>query len=372
MYNIRTDVSREETIEIHSNTTMWILGISIFMVALFGVGACLGLPLMLENDETEAIFSFDPRNGDVSLAENEDDIVKDTPEGIVKIIIDYDNCNDLPLCLTTEYMNDKWSANAEITGYDLVCSWVEIKQKGEILGYAEIDWGLPCREPCWTDYYWGTFVALYDAQGNPIDHIALGSNKWPQGAEPLITPRDPLRIPGKKVKLTAESLLKGCEDICQHFTIKECTRCKDTVEGSISVTYDLPINDLCLTQADLDLWTGSMEITGYEPIDGSIEIWQKGELLTTINVAWVFDRHEICYTDYYHAVFTMDDAWVALYSNQWPAGADPVCDEVGDTIPDKELIFKPQNKYQGCTDEEQQFLLIVAHEIHAPGVPNSE
>ena len=371
MYNIKIDVSREETIEIHSNNTKWILGISIFMVALFGVGAGLGLPLILEHDDPEAIFSFDPRIGDVSLAENETEIAKDTPVGKVDIIIDYDNCNDLPLCLTTEYMNKKWSASAEITGYDLVCGWVEIKQKGVILGYAEIDWGIPCREPCWTDDYWGTFTCLYDAQGVIVDHISLGSNRWPADAMPIV-PTESDFIPGKKVKLTAESLLKGCDDWCQHFTIKECTRSKNTVEGSISVVYDLPINDLCLTQADLDLWTGTMEITGYDPVNGTIEIWQKDELLTTIKVEWVFNRHERCYTDYYDAVFTMDESYVALYSNQWPCGADPVCDSIDprcDPIPEKELIFKPQNLYKGCTEEEQMFLLIMAHEIHAPESP---
>ncbi|MFX1396728.1 MAG: hypothetical protein ACFFAS_06750 [Promethearchaeota archaeon] len=354
----------------HSSKNMWILGISVLVVAFLGVGA--GIALTFQNEHEESIPNF-LGNRDVSSSVRETEIKRDTVVGRVDIDIDYYCNEDLPLCLTDDYLNQYWSASAEITGYDLMWTIFAIYQKGELKGYVYIDWGTPRREPCWTDYYTGTFYLL-NTSFYLVDYIALESSYFPDGAEPLDDNCGDL-IPDKEVYFYGKSRLKGCDCDDQKFDMIEDTITKLVEKGWISVYYNIPDPmDLCLTDDDLAQWTGTMYICGYEAVNGTIEIWQKGELLGIVNVEWTLQYQVPCYYDVYTATFTMEEDYIAIYSNQWPAGAipvDPDCDPNCDTIPGKKVILKPVNLYKGCDCKNQMFLKIMAHEICILRVPNS-
>jgi hypothetical protein len=359
--------------EIHSSKNMWILGISVFVIAFLGVGVGIGFAFQNEGEDSIPKISDVVGYGDVSLSDSEDDIVRDTEVGTVDIDIIYYCQEDLPLCLTDDYLNQYWSASAAITGYDLVYSIFEIEQKDEIKGYVYVYWGAPVREPCWTDYYTGTFVLL-NTNFEMVDYIALESSYFPDGAKPLDEDCEDL-IPGKEVNFKGYDRLKGCDCEDQQFNIYELPFNKYVEKGWIEVDYNIPDPmDLCLTAEDLASWTGTMKISGYEAVNGTIEVWQKGELLGIVKVEWTFDHQVPCYHDVYTATFTMEEEYIAIYSNQWPVGADPIdpnCNPCRDTIPDKEVILKPVNLYKGCDCTNQMFLKIMAHEIRIPRVPNS-
>ncbi len=365
---VSLDVSDEETIESCSSKSAWILAVSILVVAFLGVGAGIGLSFLNGSDEP---ISKNVVCGDVSLSDRECDIVRDTVVGTVDIDIDIYCNEDLPLCLTADYLNEKWSATAAISGYHINWTVLVITQKNELKGYIYIYWGEPVREPCWTDYYTGYFVLL-DVNQQVVDYIALDSSYWPDGAEPLCSCDSEL-IPDKEVYLTKISLLRGCVCEDQHFYLNGETTTKLVEKGWICVDYNIPDPmDLCLTADDLAEWSGTMYISGYDPVDGTIEVWQKGELLGIVNVEWTFVEQVPCYYDVYTATFTMDEDYIAIYSNQWPDGAipyDPDCTCC--TIPGKEVILKPVNLYKGCDCENQMFLKIMAHEIRITRVPNS-
>lgn len=370
---VSLDVSVEETMESRSSKNAWILGISVLIIAFLGVGAGIGLSFLNEKEESLPSISDILGYGDVSLSVSESDIKRDTIKGTVNIDVDIYCHEDLPLCLTPEYLNQKWSATAAISGYDLEWTAYIITQKGEIVGYVIVDWGTPVRVPCWTDYYTGTFY-LMNADKEFVDYLALESSYFPEDSDPLGDGCEPGGlIPDKEVYLSGWSLLKGCDCENQQFYMQGQVKVKHVEMGRIEVDYNIPSPmDLCLTAEDLATWTGTMNITGYEPVNGTIEVWQKDELLVVVDVTWTHTEHHKCYWDIYTATFTMNEEWVAIYSNQWPDRAIPLDQDcVGKPIPGKKVILKPVNLYKGCDCENQMFLKIMAHEIRIPRVPNS-
>jgi len=139
----------------------------------------------------------------------------------------------------------------------------------------------------------------------------------------------------------------------------------DTEKGSIEI-YDYYLPDvlpLCITQADLDNYWVTVVVTGgYEPIDGSITLCQKGEWKGDIDIIWTYLGHEPCYADYWMATFVLPDGVdsIELDSNQWPDGAIPSYPEY-DTIPGKKVCLMWETLWQGCIEEKQRFELIQIH-----------
>ena len=154
---------------------------------------------------------------------------------------------------------------------------------------------------------------------------------------------------------------------------------KSTEVGTIDITWEwcnpLP---LCITQDVLDSW-GNVLIAkikgGYEPIGGTVDITQgdinmwpwKFEDLPDLEIVWEVQPYhsEECYYDYWYGTVKLPDGAspIHLASNQWPDGAIPVAWE-GDCIPGKYVNFEFDIKYQGCTEEDQQFWLIMTHKSH--------
>ncbi|MHA1927778.1 MAG: hypothetical protein ACTSV2_04255 [Candidatus Thorarchaeota archaeon] len=131
----------------------------------------------------------------------------------------------------------------------------------------------------------------------------------------------------------------------------------DTEPGSITVLdYYIPeVMPLCLTQAEYDTWyVDLLVIGGYELVCGSIDVYQKGELVGSIYLDWYSEHGEQCCMDYYYITFFGDD--ICLESNQYPEVYAPF--ELAapfETIPDKEAIFDLDTCWCGCCEPDQHF-----------------
>ncbi|MFX1411960.1 MAG: hypothetical protein ACFFA6_16560 [Promethearchaeota archaeon] len=140
--------------------------------------------------------------------------------------------------------------------------------------------------------------------------------------------------------------------------------CMDTVKGEIKIyDYNLPeVLPLCLTQEDLLNYYVTVEVTGgYEPIGGSITLYQKCVEKGVIDVVWTnADPDVTSCVEYWTATFVLEGE-IILDSNQWPDGADPIYPEY-DTIPGKCVCLSYTTLWQGCIEEKQQFELIRIHQ----------
>ncbi|MFX1258796.1 MAG: hypothetical protein ACFFAN_13125 [Promethearchaeota archaeon] len=149
---------------------------------------------------------------------------------------------------------------------------------------------------------------------------------------------------------------------------------KSTEKGTIDVTWEYcgPL-ELCITQDVLDSWGNVLvaKIKGkYEPIGGIVNVTQgdldlwpwKFEDLPDFGIKWTYWYHEDCYYDYWLGSLVMppDISYIELASNQWPDGAEPVVPG-WPCIPGKKVNFEIDIKYQGCSEEDQQFWLIMTH-----------
>jgi hypothetical protein len=161
----------------------------------------------------------------------------------------------------------------------------------------------------------------------------------------------------------------------------------DTEVGEITVNWLLtdPL-PLCITQTVLDelLWNGVViQATtkgGYEPIGGTIDLYQgncmwpwKENDLDDLEIVWSYDRHISCYYDVWNGTLQLPASVssIELASNQWPAGASHPwwC---GDKIPGKEVHLDIEILYQGCHEENQQFLLIMSHKVKSLESPTPD
>jgi len=140
-----------------------------------------------------------------------------------------------------------------------------------------------------------------------------------------------------------------------------------TVKGSIDITgSNLPSElPLCIDNAYLaNWWVEVLSYGGYEPHDGYIVVWQKGEIKGYINVQWTYDRDgQCCAYDYWIATFHTDNM-ICLESNQYPDVA-PWIIEVPDgqqMIPGKEVYFCITTYWTGCVPGgDQDFTIIPSH-----------
>ena len=75
--------------------------------------------------------------------------------------------------------------------------------------------------------------------------------------------------------------------------------------------------------------------------------------------------HEECYYDYWYGYVKLpaDVSVIELASNKWPDGARPV-QWTGPHIPGKQVNLEIDIKYQGCSEVDQQFWLIMTHKSH--------
>lgn len=152
--------------------------------------------------------------------------------------------------------------------------------------------------------------------------------------------------------------------------------CMDTLPGEIVIdSYNLPeVLPLCLTQEILDNYYLTVNVTGgYEPIGGSITLYQKFAKVGEIDVIWTNADPEVTSClEVWTATLVLTDGPIILESNQWPAGAEPLFPEY-ETIPGKRVCVSYESLWQGCNlEEKQRFELIQIHQhVCIKIVPNS-
>ena len=145
-----------------------------------------------------------------------------------------------------------------------------------------------------------------------------------------------------------------------------CLGAFDTEQGSITlidgyVDYPLPlhIND----EAVSDWYLVFAVHGGYEPWDGGILMWQKGELAGLLVAEWTYLGYQDCH-DYWMVTFTVCEPFT-LDSNQYPF-VDSLCyllDDVTEegTIPGKEVWLDLWTFWTGCEPgNDQDFTVISA------------
>jgi hypothetical protein len=161
------------------------------------------------------------------------------------------------------------------------------------------------------------------------------------------------------LKLFGESIAEECE-----------YGCLDTVPGYVTmldgyIDYPLP---LCLTAEEISDWWYTVEVYGgYHPECGSIEVWQKGEVVGILYIDWTeVIPEECCTPGVWMATFHLgeDVRCIDLDSNQYPL-LDENCRVIAcsETIPGKEVCFAGYSCWAGCTQESQRFMIISTHAI---------
>lgn len=166
----------------------------------------------------------------------------------------------------------------------------------------------------------------------------------------------------------------------------------DVEAGWIAVPHcDIPdLLPLCVTQADLDLWSMIFATCGgYEPDGGTAQLIQKDGCHGNININFVevqlpAEDHcnldcDCCEVKYYKAIFTLADGPICLDANHLPT--QPEVDELGGfdtncwitTGPDKtlqkEVDFVMWQDWKGCEEPDQSFEVILAHKSCIENLP---
>ena len=150
------------------------------------------------------------REIDFVLGSKSGEWVFDTVPGSIEIV-DWYIPEIMPLCLTQEEL-DMWFVDlVVIGGYELVCGYIDVYQKGAYVGTIYVDWNVVHDDVlCCVDYY---YISFY---GGPI---CLDSNQYPDVCAPfdLCAPFD--TIPGKEVTFDLYSCWTGCSEPNQNFAI---------------------------------------------------------------------------------------------------------------------------------------------------------
>ena len=133
----------------------------------------------------------------------------DTEVGTIEVM-SYYYPDILPLCLTEEELRG-WYVNLFITGgYELVCGYVDVWQKGEVVGRIMLDWTREKGEICTTEYWYITFHT---------DGIFLDSNRYPDVCDPFELWAPYEKIPDKEVYFDIMTCWQGCSQPDQSFAI---------------------------------------------------------------------------------------------------------------------------------------------------------
>ena len=133
----------------------------------------------------------------------------DTETGYIEVL-DYYYPDVLPLCLTPEEVSTWYVDLLVVGGYELICGYIDVYQKGDIVGTIQLDWYYVDGEQCCMKYWYITFVT---------DGICLDSNQYPDVYAPFEFSAPFDEIPGKEVKFDLRTCWTGCSEPDQHFTI---------------------------------------------------------------------------------------------------------------------------------------------------------
>jgi len=136
----------------------------------------------------------------------------DTEQGWIEVYGSYYDY-PLPLCITNNTIAN-WYANVLTYGhYEPYAGYIEVWQKGEMVGTVYVDWDWVRKGSCCAYDYW---IATFYVKA----YFCLESNQYPDPGPWELTPGlycD--TIPGKEVTLHFDTSWRGCHCLDQSFTI---------------------------------------------------------------------------------------------------------------------------------------------------------
>jgi len=273
----------------------------------------------------------------------------------------------LPVCITNDWLANKYVTVCVYGGYEPVDGTIILCQtktgKGGVIdmtwGPAE-DVGCPCGG------------VLYTATFSVSEPIVLDSNHMPM----LCIDECEVQLDGPE---SLDKEVTGC--VCVQwmgcdFTTCCCLPVMDVEAGMISL-YDGYFPDelpVCITND----WLADKYVTlcvygGYEPISGQITLSQEGVEAGVIDATWgpAVDVGCPCGGVLYTATFTVTEP-IVLKSNHIPEfdipGCSPAC---GPSDLGKFVTADISMLWCGCSEADQQFVIIPAHKSFVPESPNS-
>ena len=211
-----TEQRTDQMIMVVSIALVLALVVGGFVVAAHSVGGQDGSPAL--HEQSAVLDSLDlvetahlsARETDFVLGSKSGEWVFDTEKGSIEVL-DFYIPEIMPLCLTEEELNRWYVDLLVVGGYELICGYIDVFQKGAYVGTIYLDWTVTHDDVlCCVDYY---HVSFY---GGPI---CLDSNQYPDVCAPfeLCAPFD--TIPGKEVTFDLSTCWTGCENPDQNFAI---------------------------------------------------------------------------------------------------------------------------------------------------------
>ncbi|NHJ19738.1 MAG: hypothetical protein EAX91_02255 [Candidatus Lokiarchaeota archaeon] len=149
----------------------------------------------------------------------------------------------------------------------------------------------------------------------------------------------------------------------------------DTEQGYIKVldyNFDYPL-PLHLSQEEVSDWFVTLEVRGgYEPLEGYIDICQKGEDKGRLWMDWTYLGLRPSWYEYWNVTFKPEGN-IYLDSNQFPAvDHDWFWIDKDGEIPGKDVKFDVYTLWTGCGQEDQNFEIILVQTFcfQSPQHPN--
>jgi hypothetical protein len=161
-------------------------------------------------EDVSSSASLTLKTDDLVLGSESGELVFDTEQGYIEIM-DYYYPEVLPLCLTPEEVGTWYVSLYVVGGYELICGYVDIWQKGEPVGTIFMQWTHEDGARCCEDYWFVTFTIP--------EPICLDSNQYPDVCDPFTMEQPYDTIPDKEVYFDIFTCWTGCEQPSQHFTI---------------------------------------------------------------------------------------------------------------------------------------------------------
>jgi hypothetical protein len=308
---------------------------------------------------------------DVSVAESCDWMCLDVDPGCICVYDGYFP-DTLPVCITNDWLEDKWVTLCVYGGYEPQCGMITLSQcKTGKSGVIFIEWteedptGCPCGAELWTATFWVEEPIVLDS--NHVPDVCI------PGCEVVDGPADL----DKWVCACICTQWCGCCEPEQQFCVSGCICDLDVEAGSICLC-DVNFPDslpVCIT----DEWLEGKYITlcvygGYDPIWGKIYLDQEKTGLsgTLIMHGTPIATGCPCGAEMWMVTFTTEGGVPIVFeSNNLPEICYPGFEASGPDSLDKEVCLTADMCWEGCCEADQQFLIIPAHKSFVPESPNS-
>ncbi|TFF85769.1 MAG: hypothetical protein EU518_00535 [Promethearchaeota archaeon] len=310
------------------------------------------------------------RLNDVSVAEECDWFDADVEAGLITVCDGYFP-DTLPVCITNDWLADKWVTLCVYGGYEPLDGWMDLHQmKTGKDGSINIEWtsettDCPCGAVLWTAHFSVDDPIVLDSNHMPV--VCIGGCEIPDGPEDL----------DKWVCASITTLWQGCGDADQQFCVTGCVPGLDVEAGIIKLCdYNFPDElPICLTNEWLaDKYMDLCIYGGYNFEEGVLHLVQEktgleGDLMMH---AETYGTNCPCGAECVHITFTTVGEYIVFESNKLPEIDIPGFSAGGlaDGDLNKWVSLSADMLWSGCDGEDQEFMLISAHKVMSRN-PNS-